>query len=114
MTMTANGETIVWLFDSGTVSTNGEIGDWDEISSIIGSALGFRLVPFLLEEPEGYTPEPDQVSAGADLNQTVYLSRTGVRYHSVNNCGNMNPANAAPMIRGEARNRGHEACARCW
>jgi len=59
------------------------------------------------------TPTPAS-STGVDLDRTVWLPATGSRYHSVDNCGNMNPARATAMTRREARNRGHQACARCW
>ena len=61
------------------------------------------------------TPQPTpQPTLGVDLQRTVWLSRTGVRYHTINNCGNMNPVNARSMTRQQARNSGYSACANCW
>jgi len=63
------------------------------------------------------TPAPNIApppATGIDLSRNVWLPATGTRYHSVNNCGNMNPARARSMTRQEARNAGHQACARCW
>lgn len=44
----------------------------------------------------------------------VYLSATGTKYHSINNCGNMNPAKARSMTEQEAINQGYEKCSKCW
>ncbi|MCL2397972.1 MAG: copper amine oxidase N-terminal domain-containing protein [Defluviitaleaceae bacterium] len=49
-----------------------------------------------------------------ELGATVWLSATGIRYHSVNDCGNMDPARARSMTRQQARDDGHQACAICW
>jgi len=46
---------------------------------------------------------------------TVWLAGTGgTVYHSVNNCGNMNPNNAIAITRQEAHDRDIRACLRCW
>jgi hypothetical protein len=53
--------------------------------------------------------------AWEDLSQTVWIAGTGgLIYHQVDNCGNMNPARATSMTRGEARDEGIRACLRCW
>jgi len=127
MTVTVNDETFVWLFDGGTVSADGEIVDWYEVSQNVAGELGFKLVPNVpfdsqpTSAPAAVTPLPSHAPnvtpppvAGVDLSQTVWLSATGTRYHSINNCGNMNPARASSMTRGEARDAGFQACARCW
>ena len=50
-----------------------------------------------------------------DMNQTVWIAIGGGDiYHSIADCGNMNPDNASYMTRQEARNDGHRACLRCW
>jgi len=64
--------------------------------------------------PEPASPPTPAPVAGVDMSRNVWLSATGVRYHSVNNCGNMNPARASSVTRQVARDRGHSACARCW
>ena len=110
MTMSANGETIVWLFDGGgTVSSDGEIGDWDEVSQIIGGVLGFELVPFLLEETEEEyqsqatsltaptpiaipqpVPTPESPSAPAQQEtSTVFWVPNGSVYHTRRDCSSL-------------------------
>jgi len=58
---------------------------------------------------------PAQPADDIDLHQTVWIAGTGGSiYHSVNNCGNMNPDNATSMTREEAWDRDIRACLRCW
>ena len=44
----------------------------------------------------------------------VWLSATGSKYHSRNNCGNMNPANARQVTESDAVSQGYEKCKKCW
>lgn len=45
---------------------------------------------------------------------SVWLSATGSKYHSIPNCGNMNPDTARQISLSEAQNRGYEACKKCY
>lgn len=45
---------------------------------------------------------------------SVWLSATGSKYHSVPDCGNMNPDTAIQVSLSEAQNRGYEACKKCY
>lgn len=44
----------------------------------------------------------------------VWLSATGSKYHSIPDCGNMNPNNARQVSRSSAEARGYDACSKCW
>ena len=44
----------------------------------------------------------------------VWLSATGSKYHSINNCGKMNPDKATQVSESEAINMGLEKCNKCW
>ena len=44
----------------------------------------------------------------------VWISATGHKYHSVNDCGNMNPDRATQVTEDEAINMGLGKCSRCW
>ena len=46
--------------------------------------------------------------------ELVWLSATGEKYHSINNCGRMNPDKARQVSRSEAEAEGYEACGKCW
>jgi len=56
------------------------------------------------------TPEPTIYEQ-----TTVWTAGTGgTIYHSINNCGNMNPDNATSMTQQEAHDAGIRACLICW
>ena len=44
----------------------------------------------------------------------VWLSATGSKYHSIPDCGNMNPNNARRVSRSSAESQGYDACSKCW
>ena len=44
----------------------------------------------------------------------VWLSATGSKYHSIPDCGNMNPNNARQVSRSSAEAQGYDACSKCW
>ena len=46
--------------------------------------------------------------------QMVWLSATGEKYHSIPNCGRMNPAKARQVTLQEAQSRGYDACSKCF
>lgn len=43
---------------------------------------------------------------------TVYVSKTGTKYHSISKCGNMKTA--YPMTEAEAISKGYTRCSKCW
>ena len=58
-------------------------------------------------------------SSGSSLNSDsgggmVWLSATGSKYHSIPDCGNMNPNNARQVSRSSAELQGYDACSKCW
>ena len=46
--------------------------------------------------------------------QLVWITATGSKYHSINNCGNTNPNNAYQMSLSDAQAAGYEPCKRCY
>ncbi len=44
----------------------------------------------------------------------VWISATGSKYHSINNCGRMNPSKARRMTERDAVAGGYEACEKCY
>ena len=44
----------------------------------------------------------------------VWVSATGTKYHSRNDCGRMNPNTAEKISEVEAEKRGFAKCSRCW
>ena len=57
------------------------------------------------------TPEPE-ISAPAE--EMVWLSATGSKYHSINNCGRMDPNKARQVSLEYAINEGYEQCSKCY
>lgn len=58
-------------------------------------------------------------SSGSSLNNDsgggmVWLSATGSKYHSIPDCGNMNPNKARQVSRSSAEAMGYDACSKCW
>ena len=47
-------------------------------------------------------------------NATAWLSATGSKYHSIPDCGNMNPNNARQTTVSQAQAMGYGACSKCW
>ena len=56
--------------------------------------------------------EAPQTSESSD--EMVWLSATGSNYHSINNCGKMNPDKATQVSESEAINMGLGKCSKCW
>lgn len=44
----------------------------------------------------------------------VWIPSSGTKYHSINNCGNMNPEKATQISLDEAISRGIPPCSKCW
>ena len=67
-------------------------------------------------QPQTTAPTQDmQTQAPTQpIGNMVWLSATGSKYHSRNNCGNMNPANARQVTESDAVSQGHEKCKKCW
>ena len=60
-------------------------------------------------------PAPAQTeNAGADIGTMVWIPATGKKYHSIPNCGRMNPDNARQISKSDAESRGYDACSKCW
>lgn len=68
--------------------------------------------PQVTETP---TQEPvPEVTEEPVQSGSVWLSATGSKYHSVPDCGNMNPNTARQISRADAEAQGYEACKKCW
>lgn len=54
------------------------------------------------------------VAANDSGGGSVWLSATGSKYHSIPDCGNMNPQKARQISKSSAEAQGYEACSKCW
>lgn len=96
---TSNGATISFSTEPSTDYTTGDgqaVGQSEEVQ----------------EETSAAEPEVTQADPGAG--RLVWLSATGSKYHSINNCGRMNPANAYQVTEDEAVAQGYGKCKKCW
>lgn len=50
----------------------------------------------------------------ADSGEMVWLSETGSKYHSISDCGRMNPNNAWQVSKSSAEAQGYDACKKCY
>lgn len=53
-------------------------------------------------------------SSSGDSGVMVWLSETGDKYHSINNCGRMNPNKARQVSQSSAEASGHGRCSKCF
>ena len=60
--------------------------------------------------------QSSNLSASNNSSSTAmcWLSATGSKYHSINNCGRMNPNNARQVTIAEAERQGYGRCKKCW
>lgn len=56
----------------------------------------------------------ESVQQETPVGQMVWLSETGSKYHSINNCGRMNPEKARQVTLESAIAQGFEACSKCY
>lgn len=59
-------------------------------------------------------PSVSETLAVSGGDTMVWLSATGEKYHSINNCGRMNPDNATQVTEEYAINNGYGKCSKCW
>ena len=67
----------------------------------------------LQAEAEAAAAQEAEAAAAQPVEQMVWLSATGKKYHRIPNCGNMNPDNARQVTLSQAESR-YEACKNCW
>lgn len=64
-------------------------------------------------QPEETSVSPDSVSPEVSSSMQVWKSASGKKYHTIPNCGTMNPDQAVQMSEEEAQNSGLGACSKC-
>ena len=57
--------------------------------------------------------EPE-IQVSTPVGDMVWLSATGEKYHSINNCGRMNPDKARQVSLEDAISMGYEECSKCY
>ncbi len=65
---------------------------------------------------EGTVPQEniEEDVADQEIGQNVWISATGSKYHSIPDCGSMNPDKATEMSASDAEAQGYSPCKRCF
>ena len=67
------------------------------------------------EETIASEPDPEPVQEQQQVSDTyVWLPATGEKYHSIPNCGRMNPDKARQVTKSQAEASGYNPCSKCW
>lgn len=104
--------TIIGVSDGSSISWNTEpcndysSGDESQADSSASQA----------SSPQTETPSLSEENSAVSQTDTasVWISATGEKYHSIPNCGRMNPDKASQMSRSDAEAAGYEACKKCY
>ena len=107
--------TVIALFDGNTISWNQEpCNDYtsgSEKQSTDSSADQSERDTNDAAATESYAAETDTSDTQGRM---VWISATGSKYHSIPDCGNMNPDKAMQETESQALSQGYEACKKCW
>ena len=107
--------TVIALSDGNTISWNQEpCNDYtsgSEKQSADSSADQSEQDTNDTAATESYAAETDTSDTQGRM---VWISATGSKYHSIPDCGNMNPDKATQETESQALSQGYEACKKCW
>ena len=107
--------TVIALSDGNTISWNQEpCNDYtsgSEKQSTDSSADQSEQYTNDVAATESYAAETDTSDTQERM---VWISATGSKYHSIPDCGNMNPNKATQETESQALSQGYEACKKCW
>ena len=107
--------TVIALSDGNTISWNQEpCNDYtsgSEKQSTDSSADQSEQDTNDAAATESYAAETD---TSYTQGRMVWISATGSKYHSIPDCGNMNPDKATQETESQALSLGYEACKKCW
>lgn len=97
-----------------TESNTESLTDISKVSSAASNSTATQKTESQKAESTPVSEAPPQEHS-AQLNEImVWQSATGSKYHSINNCGRMNPDKATQITLDEAISRGLERCSKCW
>lgn len=102
---TSDGNTISWNMDPCNDYTSGDGSSGTEVQETDG---------FGSSSWEESTENVQEVQSGTETEEMVWISATGSKYHSIPDCGNMNPDKAYQEPISQAESEGYEACKKCF
>lgn len=100
----SDGSTLSWNVDPCNDYSSGENTSPADTDSEVSSSSQTQSI-----SPETEHSETEEAAAGS-----VWISATGEKYHSIPNCGRMNPEKARQMSLADAQAAGYEACSKCY
>ena len=112
--------TIVASSDGSTISWNTDHCNDYTSGDGITSAQGGEGIGFASEQSGGQDAAEESEAARQTAEdddsqeQQVWISATGSKYHSIPDCGNMNPDKAHQESVSQAQAQGYEACKKCF
>ena len=65
-------------------------------------------------QPQQTSTESSSSSSVQEIQSTVWIPATGDKYHSIPNCGRMNPDKATQLCLDDALSRGYTPCSKCF
>lgn len=95
---------------SAASTTQSAVSEQVEEPAVVTEAPAIVEEPVITEAPAVVEEPVADPNAGI----MVWKSATGKKYHSKNNCGNMNPNKATQITKAEAVAQGLGQCSKCW
>lgn len=108
--------TIIAVSDGANISWSQEpCDDYSSGDSTVNASAGGAGGNSWQEETTTSDPVPEQEeSNNADVGTMVWIPATGEKYHSIPNCGRMNPDTARQVSKSEAEAMGYGPCSKCY
>ena len=102
-----NGGNWYYCYGDGSLATNTTID-----GCYLNGNGAWSTAPTVTTSNDNYGTST--VDTNNNKNQTAYLSATGDKYHSISNCGRMNPNKATKTTVAKAEQSGCGRCSKCW
>lgn len=107
----SDGSAITWSADPCNDYTSGD----GEAAAQSEGESGFTAEDNSGADTAAASEESEQIAAADDSQaEMVWISATGSKYHSIPDCGNMNPDKAYQEPVSQAEAQGYEACKKCF
>lgn len=106
----SDGSTISWNMEPCNDYTSGD----GEVAAQSEEVAGFASEGSSGQEAAAVSGEAEQAAADDRQEEMVWISATGSKYHSIPDCGNMNPDKAYQEPVSQAQVQGYEACKKCF
>ena len=115
ITVTSDGTNLTWSAKPCNDYTPGDADDQGTQAAGSGStAQSSTSAQSQSAQSQAAVQSQTADTSGVSNEDQVWVSATGSKYHSRNNCGTMNPDTATQMSRAEAEAKGLTPCKKCY